>query len=384
MTSLLTARRRAEEFAAAVDGDGQKSAGLAPGISELVQVVALLQAHESATPRADFAGDLRSRLMTEAETALHPESATLLLPVRTRGPRERRLVAAASAVVLLGGTASMAAAAQDALPGDLLYPIKRGIEVAEARLSLTPAGRGHDLLHQATDRLTEVDGLVSADSVTSTPQVPDTLTKFTVQASDGSRLLLDSFQETRDPESVTAVRSFAADAINTLEQLVDEVPADAQDELTAAALALRDIDDQASALCSTCGSGSTLEIPGIFLARAEVDRAMQSVATRELNNSHPVVVPKQDSEKAQPSKKNGAQVPGGVAPEDVGDNVPDSGATNEAAPPVATPQPGTLPSIDAELDADPAPSQAPTGNGAGDSGGGLGDVVETLLPDVLP
>ena len=381
MTSLLTARRRAEEFAAAVDGDAQ-SAGLAPGISELVQVVALLQAHESATPRAEFAGDLRSRLMTEAETVLHPESARLLLPVRSRGPRERRLVAAASAVVLLGGTASMAAAAQDALPGDLLYPIKRGIEVAEARLSFTPAGRGHDLLDQASARLTEVNGLVSADSVTSTPQVPDTLAKFTVQASDGSRILLDSFQETRDPESVTAVRSFAADAIGMLEQLADEVPADAQDELTAAALALRDIDERASALCSTCGSGSDLEVPGIFLARAEVDRAMRSVVTRELDNSHPVVVPKQGGNDAQSAKENSGGAPAGVSPETVGDNVPDSGATNEAPPPVATPQPGTLPSIDVELDADPAPSQAPAGNGAGNPVGGLGDVVETLLPDV--
>ena len=56
-------------------------------------------------------------------------------PVRTRGKRERRLVAVASAAVLLGGTAGMATAAQNALPGEALYPIKRGIEKAEAGLS---------------------------------------------------------------------------------------------------------------------------------------------------------------------------------------------------------------------------------------------------------
>ena len=40
----------------------------------------------------------------------------------------------------------MAAAAQSALPGEALYPVKRGIEKAEAGLSLGSAGRGRDLL----------------------------------------------------------------------------------------------------------------------------------------------------------------------------------------------------------------------------------------------
>ena len=110
---------------------------------------------------------------------LVPSSAPLTLPVRQRGPRERRLVAAASVVVLFGGTASMAAAAQQALPGEALYPIKRGLEQAEAGLSVSTAGKGQDLLRQANDRLGEVEDLLATGSLTAAPQVPGTLEDFT-------------------------------------------------------------------------------------------------------------------------------------------------------------------------------------------------------------
>ena len=40
----------------------------------------------------------------------------------------------------------MATASQDALPGDVLYPLKRGIEQAQAGLGTSPAARGERLL----------------------------------------------------------------------------------------------------------------------------------------------------------------------------------------------------------------------------------------------
>ncbi|HSJ21276.1 MAG TPA: hypothetical protein VK964_11945, partial [Nocardioidaceae bacterium] len=137
MTSLFQARRRAEEFAAAVEGDAASRATRSEEITTLLRLVATLRVQEPAQPRAEFVDDLRSRLMLEAQTALEPETANLILPIRERGRRERRLVAAATAFVLIGGTTTMAAAAQSALPGEALYPIKRGIEKAEAELTLS-------------------------------------------------------------------------------------------------------------------------------------------------------------------------------------------------------------------------------------------------------
>lgn len=291
MTSLLTVRRRAEEFAAAVDG-GASAGAHGVEVERLVGVVTVLRGQHDAGPRPEFADALRVRLMTEAEHVFTAENAGLTLPVRGRGTRERRLVAAASAVVLVGGTAGMAAAAQGALPGEALYPIKRGIERVEAGLSMSQAGKGRDLLDQAAGRLAEVEALLGKDSVQGTQQVPETLADFSTQASEGSALLLGSFQETGDPESVVRVRTFAAAGVTVLAELAGDVPPEAQDELAAAAGILRDIDEQATTVCSTCASGMPdLKVPGLILARTEVDRALGQVSSVDLDNTHPFVVP---------------------------------------------------------------------------------------------
>lgn len=300
MTALFSTRRRAEEFAAALDG---RRSGVTEEVRELVGVATALRTHDSlasARPRDEFARDLRARLMAEAAEVLVPSSASLTLPVRHRSPRERRLVAAASVVVVLGGTASMAAAAQQALPGEALYPIKRGIERAEAGLSVSSAGKGQDLLQQANDRLGEVEDLLATGSVTAAPQVPSTLEQFTSQAQEGSGLLMASFEETRDPQTIVAVREFTSHAVTMLQDLARSAPPEAQDELASAALALGDIDRKASELCASCASDlPDLEVPGMFLAAAEVDRALTAVDGRflELDNSHPFVVDKRGLKK---------------------------------------------------------------------------------------
>ncbi len=291
MTALFRTRRRAEEFAAAVDG---RHTSLPDDLQQLVEVATALRSHEkleAARPREDFAAELRSRLMAEAERTLVPGDAPLTLPARRRGPRERRLVAAASAVVLLGGSAGMAAAAQQSLPGDALYPIKRGIERAEAGLSVSSAGKGQDLLHQANDRLDEVDSMLAGGSLTANALVPQTIDDFTAQSREGAALLMDSFTQTRDPKTLDAIHEFTAHGITLLQDLARTAPAEAQDELAAAALALGDIDRAATDLCPSCSSDlPALKVPDTFLAAAEVDRTLATIDAGALDNSHPFIV----------------------------------------------------------------------------------------------
>ncbi len=213
MTALFHARQRVEEFAAAVDAPHRQ---VSEELRPLVAVTQALRAHAeadlAAMPREDFAAELRARLMSEAAEVLTPGS-PLVLPTRPRGRRERHLVAAASAVVLLGGSAGMAAAAQDALPGDALYPVKRGIERAEAGLSVSSSGKGRDLLHQADGRLTEVQDLLADGSVARSSRVSQALQDFTAQAEQGSGLLMDAYRTDRDPSSIVTVREFSAQGI---------------------------------------------------------------------------------------------------------------------------------------------------------------------------
>ncbi len=380
MTSVFQARRRAEEFAAAADGDAGNGPASGQELTTLLGLVAALREQPAPEPRAEFAGDLRRRLMLEAESALSP-APSLVLPPRARGRRERRLVAAASAFVLVGGTTTMAAAAQGALPGDALYPIKRTIERAEAQLSTSTAGKGRDLLDQASDRLGEVSSIVDgagSDAVQRAPRVPETLQAFSDSASEGSSLLFESYRETGDPESIVSVRSFTTDGIASLEALADSVPDDAQDELAAAAILLHDIDREATALCGGCATELPLvEVPGIFLARADVDRALALAATRRLDNNHPVEIQKGTLESA--GKLTSGPTPASADPTDA----PSAPVTPNSLP-SPTWEPGALPSLLPGLDGSTGKtSQDPslTGDLAKDLEDGLNGVVKTLLPD---
>ena len=291
MTSLFQARRRTEEFAAAVDDRGAGRHAGGEEITELLEVVESLREQPLVEPRAEFAADLRLRLMVEAQTTLSPQTAGLRLPTRERGRRERRLVAAASAFVLVGGTTTMAAAAQSALPGEALYPVKRGIERVEAGLNTSTAGKGHDVLDQARDRLGEVERLIASDSDRARSQVPETITAFSATAAEGSALMFEAFGDSYDRALVVEVRTFTRDGVATIEELASSTPSEARDELAAAAVLLTEIDREAADLCDTCAPGlPALEVPGILLTRAEVDRALQLAAARVLENDHPVEV----------------------------------------------------------------------------------------------
>jgi len=380
MTALFSARRRADEFAAAVDGSRAVPEELRP----LVSVATALREQEqveAATPRPEFAAELRVRLMAEAERSLAPD-APLVLPQRQRGPRERRLVAAASVAVLLGGSAGMAAAAQGALPGEALYPIKRGIERAEAGLSVSTAGRGQDLLRQADGRLAEVEGLLDG-SPTAAPQVPGTIQDFVDQAQEGAELMLASFEETSDPASVVAVREFAASSIALLQEIARTAPPEAQDELAAAAMALKDIDARAADLCASCGDDlPDLQVPGVFLAAAEVDRAFALVAEqRMLDNSHPVVADKRLVERLTDALPKLIGEPEDEGPNDQGSTAGDE--PSQGPVPQDGPTSGALLELpdDTDLTQSDKTVRKSVEDGTEDITDGLTGVVETLLPD---
>lgn len=383
MTSLFQARRRAEDFAAAVDGRHDAHRALGEEITTLLGVVETLRTQEQVAPRAEFTADLRSRLLVEAETALRPETATLLLPAREPGRRERRLAVAASAFVLIGGTTTMAAASQSALPGDTLYPIKRGIERVESGLNVGPAGRGSDVLDQAADRLAEVEGLLATGPADVEAQVPLTLAEFHDSAQDGADLLFEAYGDSADPAAVTEVRTFTAESIATLERLAGDVPASAQDELVAAAVLLHELDAEAAALCGTCTDLPPVEVPSIILARGEVDRALTLAAHSELNNDHAVEVSEELLRRAREQAATLPDAPASAAP-----SAPAAPDDDEAAPPAPfeTPQwePGDWPSLLPGLEG---------GTSSGDTSltdpveelvdpvEQLADAIETILPD---
>src|SRR5699024_5490189 len=121
------------------DGQTTRDERLTP----LVRMAGALRQQSQPRPRSEYATDLRERLLAAADEVgvadrlTRPSSSTASMasgPVPRARRVERRLGAVIAAVVLVGGTAGFAHAAQHALPGSALYPLKQGIESVEVTL----------------------------------------------------------------------------------------------------------------------------------------------------------------------------------------------------------------------------------------------------------
>lgn len=282
----MPARRRAEKFNDWVEGNAPAPLDDA----RILEVVGALRSVESPAPRADFAADLRARLMAEADTVLVRTERNLTLPASlapTQRRHHRRLAVAASALAVVGATTSVSMAAQHALPGDALYPIKRALESAQTGLASGDA-KTEEMLSHASSRLVEATALAQKGSAESNAEVVGTLDDFAAQAQAAADQALAS----HDPSQITQLREFTASSMQTLQVLDSVTPADAHAAIAAAARLVTSIDSRALTQCPICG-GAVIDLPPIFLASAAAHggQVARQVATSRpgTSASHPVV-----------------------------------------------------------------------------------------------
>jgi hypothetical protein len=268
MTPVFGARRRAEEFHSLVEDTS--TGGLHDArYADFLDIVASLRDTPAAQPRAEFVSGLRERLMIEAETvlAVSDEEKRLTLPSRQkarRPARERRIAAAAVGVAMVGATTSMAMAAQSALPGDTLYPLKQLLEGAQTGIAVNEGDKGATLLANASGRLAEITALSRDGRLDDGDTIADTLNTFTRQSIEASDLLLADYATTGNASSIVELRDFTGQSMQTLTDLEAVVPDQARDELLRAARILTQIDAQAQQACPSCGGDGIGEIPAIL------------------------------------------------------------------------------------------------------------------------
>jgi hypothetical protein len=262
----VTTRVRADAFERALGG-APATAGGSRRAAETAQLLATVAAvrtlpREHLTPRPDFRAELHQRLLAEAQQ-LAPVRRAVPAPRRTvedaprrRHPgatRFRRAVAGTVAAVLLGG-AGAAVASTAALPGDLLYPVKRSMEGVRLELSGGQAARGATELDLARTRLDEAEMLLVGPAGDGDALARTALEDFSGNADSGIALLLDDYAEGGDPQQLAAVDSFLRDALPRLQRirleaapaidaLIDEVVAD-----------LRQVDSRLQQTLAACGS----------------------------------------------------------------------------------------------------------------------------------
>lgn len=265
MSPLSPTRRRAERFEAALEG--ASTVGLDRRTGDLLDLVGLLRTTSTPPARPDFVSDLRSHLLLAAETELTPAPVSRTAPARaTRSRRERRIAVALGGFALVGATASMALAAQSALPDDLLYPLKRAIEDADTSLS-AERNKGPELLSHASSRLSELDqmtrGRVGEAQV---PAIESTLATFSEQADDAAKVLLADYAASGDQRSINRLRVFAGQSLSELGLLEPDLPAAVRPFVLRAAQTLFRIDDAATRACPECQAPGITQVPGALVS----------------------------------------------------------------------------------------------------------------------
>ncbi|MFJ9588477.1 DUF5667 domain-containing protein [Streptomyces acidicola] len=115
--------------------------------------------------------------------------------------------------VAAGAFGGVAAASSDALPGDSLYGLKRGIEDFKLTWAENRTDRGELYLDQASTRLSEARRLMERDrrgalDHESLGEVRRTLMGMRHDASEGHRLLHEAYQ--RDPDSLGPIQALSA------------------------------------------------------------------------------------------------------------------------------------------------------------------------------
>jgi hypothetical protein len=292
----VTRGRRAQRFHALVeDQSADRSSVGAPEYAELIAVVGSLRAVPAPVADAAFVSTLRDRLVAEAESILaaaaaereHDDARLRLTPLAPHARRRsRRLAAVVSGAVLVAGSATMAYAAQSALPGDGLYSVKRGLENAHAELTFNRADRGRVLLANADTRLDEAQQLTRDHADPS--RVDQALDAFTAQAVSGSDLLVSDYESTGDRSTITSLRTFTVTSMTRLDDLQSAVPAQSLGPLLQAAQALDQVQQTTVETCAVCLGPALSSVPSVLsqATRATVDSwTVAAPAPR----GHPVV-----------------------------------------------------------------------------------------------
>ncbi|MEV7397597.1 DUF5667 domain-containing protein [Aeromicrobium sp. NPDC092404] len=236
--------------------------GRAPGnehVAELVRFAESLCEAAVAEPSPAFRESLRTQLMTEAETVLVPMPAKVrTAPVRESSPARRRVAGLTAAMVASVGAVGIVASSASAVPGELLYPIKRSVESAELALHRDEASRGSFQLRQAAERLAEARQLSTTNGDESL--IAETLEDFATQAESGSTALFSDFTGNGEQKSIRTVNDFAVAATANLSALSSQLPPGADDSFDAATATISDLAIQASSLCASCTTGDLQQL----------------------------------------------------------------------------------------------------------------------------
>ncbi|MFM9369161.1 DUF5667 domain-containing protein [Streptomyces sp. Da 82-17] len=278
MIANVSAHRRANAFAQALEEQSDQAAAaeqpestedspaaeqaarsrmlaLAGGLGELpkpeldpevkvVQRAQLMAAMEAMLQEGTAAGgDGVSPSVPEQRAAKGAHRASPLRKLRPRSRLSKGIAAGGLTVgVAAGAFSGVAAASSDALPGDSLYGLKRGMEDLKLDMADDDSARGELYLNQASTRLHEARRLMERDRAgaldhESLGEVRHTLRGMRNDVSEGHRLLHAAYERDGSIAPIQALSSFSQAHRESWTALRDRLP-----------LQLSDVGDEVSSV----------------------------------------------------------------------------------------------------------------------------------------
>ena len=133
--------------------------------------------------------------------------------------------------VVFGGGAAAAYASQDALPGDLLYPVKTAVEQAEIALTTDAQTQAELHLELAQERAAEIQALAAEGRLDLIPEIAADMQQHLQQAEQLAQQLAQEGQE----EAVARIMVMSQVTEEMLQRAMNQAPPEAQQALAYAA-----------------------------------------------------------------------------------------------------------------------------------------------------
>lgn len=283
-------------------------------VAALVRLAAKVGQSAYVSARPDFVGDLRLRLMAEAAVSLTPDVTV---------PRPRRSLPAASKVSVAGfaaaGLVSLIGASAQAIPGETLYPIKRGLESFHASLQKSDAERSTSRFVAAERRLDEAAELAANGSPAAQARAADAIDEFVI---DGRAGIESLFSRGLNLSEVPELPDFVARALVTLAELRPMLDDEGIASYEAAKQFLSDLAAQLQAAVPVVPAGSATSplapsAPALAPMHPQAPIAAPAVPTApggDVSDTEPEPTPEPASELAESSDPAGilAKIVGGL------------------------------------------------------------------------
>ncbi|WHM37325.1 DUF5667 domain-containing protein [Streptomyces sp. BPTC-684] len=192
-------------------------------------------------------GGAADPLVPEQRTGRGAHRATPLRKLRPRSRWSKGIAAGGLSIgVAAGAFSGVAAASSDALPGDSLYGLKRGMEDLKLNLADDDADRGRIYLDQASTRLSEARRLMERGRAgdldhEQLSEVRRALSGMQHDVTEGHRLLHAAYAKDGSLGPIAALSSFASAHRDSWSKLRDKLPAqltDVGDQVTSVFVAI--------------------------------------------------------------------------------------------------------------------------------------------------